>query len=247
MKSFCLTDVGVKRKMNQDFVYASQQPVGNLENLFIVADGMGGHKAGDYASRCCVETMVETIENTPLIKPVEVLKAAAKQANQKILEKSRSDKDYEGMGTTLLACTSRDNILYIANVGDSRLYIIDDRIDQMTHDHSLVEEMVMRGELSRDKARTHPDKNIITRAVGVMDDLKVDFFDVSLNPGDIVLLCSDGLTNMVEDEDILKIVKRAESLEEAAHSLINAANDAGGTDNISAVLAEPVECGDLEI
>ena len=105
----------------------------------------------------------------------------------------------------------------------------------------------MRGELSRDKARTHPDKNIITRAVGVMDDLKVDFFDVSLNPGDIVLLCSDGLTNMVEDEDILKIVKRAESLEEAAHSLINAANDAGGTDNISAILAEPVECGDLEI
>ncbi len=238
MESYALTDVGVKRKMNQDFVYASQQPVGSLPNLFIVADGMGGHAAGDYASRCTVETIVDFIQRAEAQKPIPLLNAAIQEANAKVMEKSQSDRSMEGMGTTLVACTVIDNILYVANVGDSRLYLLDDRIEQITVDHSLVQEMVQRGQITRDQARIHPDKNVITRAVGVRGKLRVDFFDVTLNEGDVALLCSDGLSGMVPDSEILRIVRGESTLECAAHALIDAANQNGGSDNISVVLAE---------
>ena len=128
--------------------------------------------------------------------------------------------------------------LYVANVGDSRLYIVDDdRIEQITHDHSLVEEMVRAGKLKPEQARNHPKKNIITRAIGEEGDPQIDFFDVALNRGDIALLCSDGLTNMVEDAQIFRIIHASENLQEAGKKLIDAANRAGGKDNISVVLA----------
>ena len=238
MKSYCVTEVGVKRNMNQDFVYASDQPVGNLSNLFIVADGMGGHNAGDLASRYTLETMVDYIENASEKRPIPLLEAAVQTANQKVMEKAREDKNLEGMGTTVVAATVQGGFLYVANVGDSRLYLLDDGIEQITRDHSLVEEMVRAGELGREEARNHPEKNIITRAVGVKKQIRIDFFDVALNPGDRFLLCSDGLTNMVEDEEILRLVKRETSLEEAARKLVALANRNGGKDNISVVLAE---------
>ena len=238
MESYCQTDVGLKRNNNQDFVYASDQMVGALSCLWIVADGMGGHAAGDIASRLCVETMIDTISNSKQEGPVRILAEAIRSANEVVCEKARSTPDLEGMGTTVVAATVDEGCLYIA--GDSRLYLIDDeRIEQITHDHSLVEEMVRAGRIRADQARNHPKKNIITRAIGEEGVPEIDFFDVALNPGDILLLCSDGLSNMVEDEQIFRIVRREADLHSAGQRLIEAANKAGGTDNISVVLAKP--------
>ena len=237
MRSYCLTDIGTVRKMNQDSVYASDQPVGILPNLYIVADGMGGHAAGDYASRCAVETMVDYIENASSGGPVTLLGNALTEANRKVMEKALSDRSMEGMGTTLVAAVVQNGCLYVANVGDSRLYLIDDRLEQITRDHSLVEEMVRAGELRREDARLHPDKNVITRAVGVKSS-------VALNRGDRFLICSDGLTNMVPEDMIFRIVKEKGSLEEAARELVDEANRSGGSDNISVILAAPDVGGD---
>lgn len=238
MKTYSITDTGKKRSMNQDFVYASDQPVGNLSNLLIVADGMGGHNAGDLASRYTVELMVEHIEKSEEKRPIPLLSEAIHHANDRVLEKAVADRSLEGMGTTVVAATVKDGYLYVANVGDSRLYMIDREIEQITRDHSLVEEMIRIGELQRKDARSHPDRNVITRAIGVRTPVRIDFFDVKLEDGDTILLCSDGLTTMVEDEDILQIVKKSSSPKEAAQKLVNEANKNGGKDNISVVIAE---------
>ncbi len=239
MESYCQTDVGLKRNSNQDFVYASNHRVGSLEGLLIVADGMGGQAAGDLASRLCVETMVDTIQASTQKGVVKILSEAISAANDAVTRKAASDPALEGMGTTLVAASPENGGLIVANVGDSRLYLIDDdRIEQITHDHSLVEEMVRAGKLSREQVRNHPKKNIITRAIGEIQGPQVDYFDVGLNRGDIVLLCSDGLTNMVEDEQIFRIVRSAPDLAQAGKKLVDAANRAGGRDNISVVLAK---------
>ena len=238
MKAYSITDIGKKRSMNQDFVYASDQPVGNLKNLLIVADGMGGHNAGDLASRYTVQEMLAYIKESEEDRPVPLLSMAIHHANEQVLEKAESEKELEGMGTTLVAATIQNEYLYVANVGDSRLYLFDDGIEQITHDHSLVEEMIRIGELQRKDAKNHPDRNVITRAIGVRVPVRVDFFDVKLEHGDRILLCSDGLTNMVEDERILEIVRKNSSIENAAVMLVDEANKNGGKDNISVVLAE---------
>ena len=239
MDSYCQTDVGLKRNNNQDFVYASNHNVGTLAGLLIVADGMGGQAAGDLASRLCVETMVDSIQASSHKGAVKVLSEAIREANKAVTSKASSDPALEGMGTTLVAATPENGSLIVANVGDSRLYLIDDdRIEQITHDHSLVEEMVRAGKLKKEQAKNHPKKNIITRAIGEIQDPEVDYFDVALNRGDIALLCSDGLTNMVEDEQSFRIVRGAQSLQDAGAKLIDAANRAGGKDNISVVLAK---------
>jgi protein phosphatase len=238
MKTYSITDIGKRRSSNQDFVFASDQPVGNLSNLLIVADGMGGHNAGDLASRYTVESMVEYVRQAKEHRPIPLLSEAIHYANNLVVEKSRTDRDLEGMGTTVVAATQKGDYLYIANVGDSRLYLIDGEIEQITRDHSLVEEMIRVGELQRKDAKSHPDRNIITRAVGVRVPVKIDFFDIKLEKGDQILLCSDGLTNMVEDEEILRIVKKSTTLKEAAQRLVTEANKNGGKDNISVVLAE---------
>ena len=240
IKTFSITDIGKKRKLNQDYVYTSETPVGPLPNLFLVADGMGGHKAGDYASRCAIETIVDYIGRTGDVEPVGILEAAVARANEMVRYKASSDEAYNGMGTTLVAATIEGNRMRVANVGDSRLYVVGNRkINQITRDHSYVEEMVRMGEIRRDQARSHPDKNIITRAVGAEENIAVDFFDVTLQPGDIVLMCSDGLTNMIEDEEIRMILQGKRDLVEKAESLVNAANNNGGKDNIAVVLIDP--------
>ena len=239
MESYCQTDVGLKRNNNQDFVYASNHKVGALDGLLIVADGMGGQAAGDLASRLCVETMVDSIQASSKTGAVRVLSEAIRNANTAVTSKASSDPALDGMGTTLVAAVPENGSLIVANVGDSRMYLLDDdRIEQITHDHSLVEEMVRAGKLKREQARNHPKKNIITRAIGEPGDPEIDFFDVALNRGDIALLCSDGLSNMVEDEQIFRIVRTSESLQEAGSKLVDAANRAGGKDNISVVLAK---------
>ncbi len=238
METYCQTDVGLKRNSNQDFVYASDQKVGRLPSLLIVADGMGGHAAGDLASRVCVETMVSSIEGSGQTETIPILAEAVQKANRTVLKKAAEKPEYAGMGTTIVAAVIDGNTLYVANVGDSRLYLIDDdRIDQITLDHSLVAEMVRSGRISPEQMRNHPEKNIITRAVGGEENVEADFFDVGLHKGDVVLLCSDGLTNMVEDEQIFRIIRREKTLRDAGQKLISAANSAGGRDNISVVLA----------
>ncbi|MBR6148704.1 MAG: Stp1/IreP family PP2C-type Ser/Thr phosphatase [Lachnospiraceae bacterium] len=240
LKTFSITDIGKRRKLNQDYVYTSEMPVGHLSNLFLVADGMGGHNAGDYASRYTIETIVDEISKSNDESPVFVLEKAIKRANSLIRQKSEEETELNGMGTTVVAATIEGNKLCVANVGDSRLYIINNReIRQITRDHSLVEEMVRMGGLKREMARNHPDKNIITRAIGALDDVDVDFFEVRLNKGDTILMCSDGLSNMIEDEEIRMIMQGQRDIVEKAESLVKAANNNGGKDNIAVVLVEP--------
>lgn len=238
VKSFSVTDIGRKRKLNQDFVYSSDEPVGNLQNVYIVADGMGGHQAGDYASKCTVETILREIRGSFEQSPIRILSKAIRCANDQVRKKAREDETLFGMGTTVVAATFLGKYLQVANVGDSRLYIINEEVRQITRDHSLVEEMVRMGGLDKEAARNHPDKNIITRAIGARDTVEIDFFHEELKSGDLVLLCSDGLTNMLEDEEIGRILRNAGSLEEKGKALIEAANENGGRDNIAVILID---------
>lgn len=241
MKAFSITDVGMKRHMNQDFVFSSENAIGNFPNLFIVADGMGGHKAGDYASRVCVQTVIESVSNSTLKTQIGVLEEAIGAANKRIFEDATGNSDLEGMGTTLVAAVVvENNILYVANVGDSRLYVVDEEeIRQITEDHSLVEEMVKNGELERSEARFHPNKNVITRAIGTSKHVVADYFEVQLKPEDKILICSDGLSNMIEDREIQYIINYySGDMEKAATELIKKANINGGKDNISVVLVQ---------
>lgn len=240
MRTFSGTDKGRKREMNQDYVYTSEIPVGNLPNLCILADGMGGHNAGDYASRYTVETIVSSIQKNSETEPVAILKHAIERANQTIIDKAKTDIDLEGMGTTVVAATVIDGVLYVANVGDSRLYLIDEVMEQMTRDHSYVQEMVRRGELGQDEARVHPDRNIITRAIGGGEKIEVDFFEAPLQPSSRILMCSDGLTDMIEDKEIFEIIKENQTTEEGIRCLIETANEYGGNDNITVVMIESV-------
>lgn len=243
MKACCVTDVGQKRTMNQDFVYASEEPVGNLPNLFVVADGMGGHKAGDFASRYTVEVILKSVRMKKERNPIKIIQKAIETANEKVLAKANSDENFAGMGTTVVVATVINHYIYVANVGDSRLYLIRDKIQQITKDHSLVEEMVRIGEINREQARNHPDKNIITRAVGARSRVSIDFFDMKLEKEDIILMCSDGLSNMIEDEEIEKIIKDGRGdLPGTALELVERANRNGGKDNIAVVLIEPLAC-----
>ena len=239
MKSCCVTDVGQKRMMNQDFVYASEEPVGNLPNLFVVADGMGGHRAGDFASRYTVEIIQKSIRANRERNPIKIIRMAIETANMKVLEKANSDENLAGMGTTVVVATVVGNYIYVANVGDSRLYLLRRELEQVTRDHSYVEEMVRRGEIRREAARWHPDKNIITRAVGAVKDIQIDFFETDIGCGDEILMCSDGLTNMVEEEEIRRIVKGQRDTVEKAERLILAANQNGGKDNITVIVIDP--------
>ena len=239
MKAFALTDVGQRRKINQDCVYASVEPVGNLPNLFIVADGMGGHKAGDFASRFAVNAVRESIGASQETNPIKLIRDAIELANRGILRESDEHEEMRGMGTTIVVTTIIDRYAYTANVGDSRLYLLGDTLNQITKDHSLVEEMVRLGEITEAEARNHPDKNIITRAVGATPNVDIDFFDYKVEPGGMILMCSDGLSNMVEDEEIRRILRRTISIEEKARVLVETANENGGKDNIAVILVEP--------
>ena len=238
LSSYSVTDIGRLRKLNQDYVFTSEVPVGTLPDLFIVADGMGGHKAGEYASKCAVETIVSQINSSSERGSIRVISNAIREANRRVRNKAMSDDNYFGMGTTLVVATLDEDGLCVANVGDSRLYLISNgEIKQVTVDHSLVEEMVQMGELERKSARNHPDKNIITRAVGVMEEVDPDFFEVEdLVVGDTILMCSDGLSNMLEDTEIMGIVEGEGTLKEKANRLVAAANMNGGRDNITVIL-----------
>lgn len=240
MRSYSATDVGRRRKINQDSVFASDTPVGNLPNLYIVADGMGGHNAGDFASRYTVGAIKEFIAESGEKNPIKLIDEAIRLANKGILREASEHEELFGMGTTVVVTTVIDEYAYTANVGDSRLYLYEDgELRQVTKDHSLVEEMVRMGELTEEEARVHPDKNIITRAVGVTGDVEADFFDYRVSPDTTILMCSDGLSNMVEDEEIRTVLSKPHALADLAQELISAANENGGKDNIAVLLIRP--------
>ena len=240
MKTFSITDVGMVRQVNQDYVFTTGKPLGILQNLFVVADGMGGHQAGDYASKCTVEVMIKEIAKSEGEDIERVLVKAIKAANREIIKEASGDEHLKGMGTTVVAATVKEQMLYFANVGDSRLYLINQGIQQLSKDHSLVEEMVRLGGIKPEEAKHHPDKNIITRAMGVKEEVEADIYENRLKKGDMILMCTDGLSNMVEDEDMFDIVKGARDIVEAVQMLIEKANSNGGRDNIGVVLAEPL-------
>ena len=238
MKAFAATDVGKVREVNQDCVFSSIGPVGCLPNLFIVADGMGGHKAGDIASRLTVDSVVDKLSKVNSKDYISVITDTIIKVNKEVIDKAAESQDYAGMGTTLVVATVFDNILKVANVGDSRLYVVGEDIIQITRDHSLVEEMIINGQLDRADARVDKRKNIITRAIGGESKVEAEMFSVELKPEDKILMCSDGLSNMVDDAEILEIINREPDIEKAARMLIDAANENGGKDNISVVIVE---------
>lgn len=246
MKSCAVTDVGQIRHSNQDFVYASDLACGQLPNFYMVADGMGGHQGGGFASRYAAERMVELITGSAKKDVIFVLRKALAEVNHELYQKACSFDDLRGMGTTIVAAVCEGSILYVANIGDSRLYVVGDTIRQITRDHSWVEEMVAKGRFTRDSEEFIQNKNVITRAVGVRDSVTADFFEVELQAGDRILMCSDGLSNMVSDQEMREIIHQASSCQEAALTLLQTGNRHGGMDNISIIMIDP-EVGGEEV
>lgn len=239
MKTNAITDVGMLRTENQDTFYSNEQPIGNLPNLFVVADGMGGHAGGKQASETALQTIVEYIEQSKEENIRVLFDRAIKQANSAVYTEAE-EKSLQGMGTTIVMASLDKDVLSVANVGDSRLYVVSPgEIKQVTKDHSLVEEMIRMGELERSKARLHPEKNVITRAVGAMEDCRADFFQVRLEEEESILMCSDGLSNMLDDEQIRNIMNSQRDVIEKTQKLVEAANKSGGKDNITVVVIEP--------
>lgn len=221
------SDVGRVRSDNQDRELLAPP-------IIAVADGMGGHLGGGTAAAMAVDALRAVGQGT---EPTALLDALT-EANRAIARAAADDPDLTGMGTTATAALLEGGILYLVHVGDSRAYLIrDGRIIQVTEDHSVVAEMVRRGTLSADAAENHPARHVITRALGVDADVKIDALRVDLEPGDVVLLCTDGLSGPVGDDDILGAIDGAVVLQDAAESLVHMANEAGGPDNVTVVLA----------
>jgi len=241
------TDVGRTREANEDHLYLPEE-----ERFCIVADGMGGHASGEVASRVAVETAVEYFRNTtdeaPVIWPFFVdfdhhlaerrLRAAMQLANRRVFEAASRDPSLRGMGTTMVACVFTDHEVLFAHVGDSRAYRIrNGAIEQITEDHSLFSDYVKLGRVDADSAGDFPHKNVIVRALGMKPSARIDLRRESLLLGDVYVLCSDGLSGMIGDDDIRHIVSEEPDLDHAASLLIAAANAAGGADNITVALA----------
>lgn len=239
-------DIGKKRTRNEDGVFVSNEPIGVLPNLYIVADGMGGHKAGGIASKLAIQAFCDYIRTHAKVEirtredVTILLKLGIRHANHKILELSKTNEAYEGMGTTLTVATVIDNMVCLAHVGDTRLYLMNDHsIFQATTDHSLVQEMLEQGFISENEIKMHPQRHIITRAVGTYAKVKVDTIIYDLSKVKYILLCSDGLTSMLSNEEILSVIKACDgNIQMMMEALINKANENGGLDNIAVVIAE---------
>jgi serine/threonine protein phosphatase PrpC len=246
------TDVGRRRKLNEDNYLVDPEP-----NLYAVCDGMGGHNAGEVASKMAIETLAAFIEKSHREKEItwpygldvnlsfdgNRLKTAIKLANKKVFRAADNREDYTGMGTTVVAMLVSGKTLTIGSAGDSRCYLIrEGKLSQLTRDDSWVSAAWAEGILSSDEIDRHPLRNVITKAVGAKDTIEIDVVEHPLQPGDVALLCSDGLHAMIHDEQILSVLTPfPATLEQAAGKLIDAANEAGGKDNVSVVLVRYTE------
>ena len=231
-RSTGLSHPGRKRRHNED-AWVCAPP------LFAVADGMGGARGGEIASRVAATALGEEVNGSGEERVIALIQ----EANRQVFERANEDSDASGMGTTMTVALVEDGMIAIGHVGDSRAYLIrNGKLEQLTQDHSLVAELVRSGRLSPEEAETHPQRSVITRALGTDPDVDVDSFSIEGKPGDVFLICSDGLTSMVDDQAILEAVERHRSdLDEAAKELVAAANRSGGEDNITVVFFEIAE------
>ncbi|HXE44168.1 MAG TPA: Stp1/IreP family PP2C-type Ser/Thr phosphatase [Conexibacter sp.] len=222
------SDTGRQRRANEDSFYVRAP-------LFVVADGMGGAQAGEVASRLAAETFAAGLPDAGT--PEQRLEERVRAANRRIHEVSQEDRALNGMGTTITAAYLDGDELSLAHVGDSRAYLLrDGELSRLTRDHTLVEELVRRGELTEQEAAEHPQRSIITRALGPEPDIDIDLHTHRVHAGDVLLLCSDGLTGMIGEDDVEEILTNAPTLADAGRQLVHAANEAGGRDNITVVL-----------
>ena len=239
IESSSLSHIGQVRQKNEDATGFSK-PSGRKEReekgtIFVVADGMGGHRGGEIASKLAVDTIIATYYTSTSGDPCEALGAAFKKANKIILEKAVGDAELFGMGTTCTTMVVIDSNAYFAHVGDSRAYLLrSGKLEQITEDHSLVGEMVRSGILSNEDAQHHPKRNVITRSLGTHEELETDFpsSPFKMLAGDVYLLCSDGLTSLVPDEEVAEILASG-STKDMCAALVDLANDKGGKDNIT--------------
>lgn len=237
MFAFGKSDVGLKRKNNEDSFFISENSIGPLKNLFIVADGLGGHQAGEVASAMSIEFFCEFVKENTLIYTQDFLGAALRHSNTSVYLKSLEIEEYAGMGTTLTCVSIDENHIYFAHAGDSRLYIVKDgNLVQKSEDHSFYNELLEQGWAKRD-IEARADKYRLTRAVGTDREIKVDIGFFAKEGISHILLCTDGLTDMLKDNEILEIIN-SNSTEIAAHKLVEKANELGGYDNISLVLIQ---------
>ena len=228
------TEVGLVRKRNEDSICV----IPDLA-LFAVADGMGGHLAGEVASRMAVESVADQLRSGGVEQIESNLLDGARAANSKVFDASSNDSSCRGMGTTLTAAVIRDREMILAHVGDSRAYIIrGEKIYALTEDHSLVQELLKQGGITKEQARDHPHRNVLTRALGTDPAVEVDLIRARLEKDDVILLCSDGLCGLVEDDEIMRLVRLAPDPEEAVKSLVSEALSRGGNDNISVIVVD---------
>ncbi|MDT8716472.1 Stp1/IreP family PP2C-type Ser/Thr phosphatase [Clostridium sp. 19966] len=230
-----LSDIGNKRETNEDYIsYYECENIG----IYVVADGMGGHNAGEIASKTAGDKIIDFIKSKQKIDDMEVvLIEAIKEANKEVYERAQEDEGLNGMGTTITACITDGNVYIIANVGDSSCFVIKDGIiKKVTKDHSLVQQLVDEGSITEEEAKTHPNKNIITRALGTCKEVEVDTFKIDWENFERFVLCTDGLTNEVNYEEINKIVIESDTSLQACRSLVELAKERGGTDNITVMV-----------
>lgn len=241
-----ITDVGLYREINEDSFLISGFEGGEPLGFALLADGMGGHNAGEVASSTAVNTVKQELEKTLSEKEhdkiIYNILSSIDYANTKVYELSIHDINKAGMGSTFVAAYILDDKLYVANIGDSRAYLITNgETIQITVDHSVVQELVEKGTISPEEAAVHPDKNIITRALGTEEFVDADLFEYSLKNGDYILLCSDGLCEMVNDSLFSEIIDKYDNIEDAAKKLVDTANENGGRDNITIVILKCFE------
>lgn len=240
MKYGIKTDRGLKRQINEDSCNVLAG-LSEVPTCFVIADGMGGHKSGEVASQKAVDLVCRHLIDAKWdIEDVsELLKNIINNVNEEIYKFSLMDESTQGMGTTLIIATIKNDKLYIGHVGDSRVYLIRDNIiKKITWDHSFTEELVKNGSITKDEAFNHPKKHMITRAVGFEADLLVDTYEIEITANDIILLCTDGLTNMIDEDVILDIIKKEEDPQVACDTLVQNANNRGGEDNITVIIGK---------
>ena len=236
MEVFGLSDVGCLRELNEDSYCVHGFDDESEINFCIIADGMGGHNAGEVASQNAVKFIADELLKNSEANIPKRLSDAISRANNRVYAMSKENSLQNGMGTTAVVGFINPKLAYIANVGDSRAYAIrNDEIVQITVDHSVVEEMVLNGYITKEEARNHPQKNIITRAVGTDESVVSDVFEYSYSEGDMLILCTDGLCNMIDDNEILKISQSEASAENICKKLVDRAKENGGLDNITVI------------
>lgn len=239
MRFFAATDVGKRRSGNEDFLFASDLKVGVLPNLFVVADGMGGHNAGEVASELAVTTIVRSLRESVKGDVLSALREAIDAANLSILTHSINEPDKSGMGTTVVAVSVLEDHILGACVGDSRLYVFDPGgFRQVSRDHTVVGEMLRMGSISKTLAANHPKRHMLTRCLGVSEHVEADFFNIPRKNNEQILLATDGLTNMLTDIEISTVLERDLPPREKVDVLLESANINGGDDNITAILLD---------